>query len=128
MAGIEREPRLCPFCGGVADVHLQGAPASFVGSPLVAFVQCRECGSRGELVPSGGGESRTATAKRRAVRVWNRRHEEVRRDVPTGFDSWETVDMDLRDFARGLDEEHPGEGIAEYVADVLDRVHALAGV
>lgn len=95
--------------------------------PLVAFVCCDKCGAKGERFYTYGGE-RAKAAERRAVRVWNRRHEELRRDVPTGLDSWELVDMDLRDFARGLDEEHPGEGITEYVADVLDRMHALAGV
>lgn len=126
MTGIEREPRPCPFCGGHASVHLGNAPASFVGSVLEAHVGCDECGARGQMVPSKGGKA-TETAKRRAVRLWNKRPEDVRTDVPTGLDSWELVDMDLRDFARGLDEEHPGEGITEYVADVLDRMHALAG-
>lgn len=116
---LEKEPRVCPFCGAPAEVRTDAD---------AAFAACTNayCGAKGPRAHPVKGDAEAA--KRRAQRLWDVRECEMRHDVPEAPDSWEVVDMDLRDAARTWDELHPREGIAEHVSQILGRMHALAGV
>lgn len=121
---LDKEPRECPFCGAPAELHLSADAAAKGG--VAAFVACTVCGVKGPRAYPVKGK--TEAARRRAQRLWDVRECEMRHDVPEAPDSWEVLDMDLRDAARTWDELHPREGIAEHVSQLLDRMHALAGV
>lgn len=57
----ELELKLCPFCGGTAEI--------VIWDKLNLFVRCKECKVRTDFVEV----SAEYTAKEKAIELWNRR-------------------------------------------------------
>lgn len=62
----------CPGCGEVGEIYTMPAPGWAVGSVNAARVSCR-CGWSGPTVTCKGGKKALDAAKRKAVKLWNRR-------------------------------------------------------
>lgn len=62
----------CPGCGGEGELLTMPAPGWAVGSVNAARVSCR-CGWSGPTVTCKGGKKALDAAKKKAVKLWNKR-------------------------------------------------------
>ena len=71
MKEIELKP--CPFCGGQGKLKVGSECGGFGCNTTLVYVECEQCGARGETADSYFHDGNEAVLKMIAILGWNRR-------------------------------------------------------